>query len=361
MFRAPDSERYLNLLRGSADIAIDWDRLSGRTILIAGAAGAIASYFIDLIMYRNARRQNNIGVIALGRSEERLRSRFSQYLGEENFSVLVQDVNVSVNCEVSCDYIIHAASNTHPILYAKEPIRTIMTNVRGTGNLLELAARQNNCRMIFLSSVEIYGENRGDIEAFDEKYCGYTDCNTLRAGYPESKRTGEALCQAYISEKGIDCVMPRLSRVYGPTMSVNDSKAIAQFIKNALKRENIILKSAGTQLYSYVFTADAVSALLYILLYGEKGEAYTVASDRSNMRLSDIADALSDIAGTEVIFECPSDAEAKGYSTASKALLDTGKIKKLGWESRFDMDRGLLATMEILGEYRDEYVDLPDA
>ena len=67
------------------------------------------------------------------------------------------------------DYIIHAASNTHPIDYSLDPIGTISSNVIGTNNLLEYGVKHNCNRFVFLSSVEIYGENRGDIEKFDEK------------------------------------------------------------------------------------------------------------------------------------------------------------------------------------------------
>ena len=77
-----------------------------------------------------------------------------------------------------------------------------MANILGTNSLLKLAVTLK-ARFLLLSSVEIYGENRGDTERFEEGYCGYIDCNTLRAGYPESKRAGEALCQAYIKQKEI--------------------------------------------------------------------------------------------------------------------------------------------------------------
>lgn len=94
---------------------------------------------------------------------------------------------------------------------------------------------------------------------FDEDYCGFINCNTLRAGYPESKRCGEALCQAYIRQKGLDIVIPRLTRSYGPTMLMSDSKAVSQFIKKGLAGEDIVLKSKGNQYYSYTYVADAVS------------------------------------------------------------------------------------------------------
>ena len=141
------------------------------------------------------------------------------------------------------DYVIHAASNTHPVAYASDPIGTITANVFGTQYLLDYAKEADCKRFVFLSSVEIYGENRGDTDKFTEDYLGYIDCNTMRAGYPESKRTGEALCQAYRKQMEMDVVIPRLSRVYGPTMLMSDTKALSQFILKSVKQEDIVLKS----------------------------------------------------------------------------------------------------------------------
>jgi len=186
-------------------------------------------------------------------------------------------------------------------------------------------------RVIYLSSVEIYGENRGDKEKFDESYCGYIDCNTMRAGYPEGKRTGEALCQAYIKKYGLDIVIPRICRVFGPTMLDTDSKALAQFIKNAARQEDIVLKSEGTQYFSYCYVADVVSALLYILLYGKTGEAYNIADELFDIKLKDLTALLAKIAGTKVVFELPDDVEKKGFSKATTARLDAQKLRKLGW------------------------------
>lgn len=139
----------------------------------------------------------------------------------------------------------HAASNTHPRAYSTDPIGTITANVQGTYQLLEYAVNHQCERFFFFSSVEVYGENRKDVDKFDESYLGYIDCNTVRAGYPESKRLGESLCNAFFAQKGQDFIIGRFSRVYGPTMSDEDSKAIAQFIKKAVAGEDIVLKSVG--------------------------------------------------------------------------------------------------------------------
>ena len=136
--------------------------------------------------------------------------------------------------------------------------------------MLEFAVKHSAQRFAFASSNEIYGENRGNTELFAENYCGYIDSNTLRAGYPESKRCGEALCQAYKKQKGLNVVIPRFTRSYGPTMLMSDTKAISQFIRRSIAGKDIVLKSEGNQFYSYTYVADAVSGLLTIFVKRKK-------------------------------------------------------------------------------------------
>lgn len=181
-----------------------------------------------------------------------------------------------------------------------------------------------------------------------QKYLGYIDCNTLRAGYPESKRLGETLCNAYKQTYGLDYTIPRLSRIYGPTMLLSDTKAISQFIKKAVAGEDIVLKSEGTQKYSYTFVTDAVSGILYTILCGKTGEAYNVADAESDVMLKDLAGYLADVAGVKVVFELPDEKERRGYSTATKAMLDASKLEALGWKSQVHMAEGLKCTVEAI-------------
>ena len=144
--------------------------------------------------------------------------------------------------------------------------------------------------------------------------------------------------------------IPRFTRSYGPTMLKTDTKAISQFIKKAVYGENIVLKSAGTQYYSYTYVADAVAGFLTVLLKGESGEAYNIADEASDIRLKDLAKIIADFAGKEVIFELPDETEKAGYSKATKARLDGAKLKKLGWKARYDIKQGLERTMKMLTE-----------
>lgn len=347
-----ENNQYFQDVKVIGDSEADWQVLRNSRVLLTGASGLIGSFLVDVLMYRNRLYGDNITVYAVGRDEEKARQRFAAYQKESRFVFLKQDITSPLRGEIIYDYIIHGASNTHPRAYAQDPVGTITTNILGLSNLLEYAVSHPAKRIFLMSSVEIYGENTGGKEMYAEEDLGYIDCNTLRAGYPESKRVSESLCQAYISKYGMDIVIGRFSRVYGPTMNLQDSKALAQFINRSVNHEDIILKSDGRQYYSYSYVADAVSALLTILTVGEKGAAYNVADLKSNVTLKELAEILAGMAGTKVVYELPDQVERVGYSTATRAILDPGRLWGAGWRARFSIEEGLWHTVNILKEER---------
>ncbi len=345
-----DDYRYHEDVLRTVRLDLPWEKLRNSSILITGAAGMIASFLIDVLMEKNSEPDPlHCKVLAMGRNLDRVKKRFGEYWSSPDFEFVQGDVNEVVHAP-HADYVFHAASNTHPVAYATDPIGTITANIIGTNNLLAYAAECGAKRFVFSSSNEIYGENRGETELFDETYCGYIDCNTLRAGYPESKRCGEALCQAYIRQKGLDCVIARFTRSYGPSVKPDDTKAISQFIRKGVLGEDIVLKSAGTQYYSYSYVSDTVSGLLYILLLGKTGEAYNVADQRSDITLKDLAAIIASHAGKKVVFELPDEVEIAGYSRATKARLDGSKLKQLGWRAHYDIESGIARTIDVLKE-----------
>lgn len=346
-----DNSIYREDIKYVAGLELPWEKLDNKSILITGASGLIGSFLIDVLMEKNLQGLN-CKVYALGRNLDKARNRFERYWTSPLFEFVSHDINepLELDNENQVDFVVHLASNTHPVAYATDPIGTVTANIIGTNNLLKFAVKHHAVRFAFASSNEIYGENRGDVEFFDETYCGYIDSNTLRAGYPESKRCGEALCQAYKKQENLDVVIPRFTRSYGPTMLKTDTKAISQFIKKAVDGENIVLKSAGTQYYSYTYVADAVAGFLTVLLNGENGEAYNIADEASDIMLKDLAKIIADFAGKEVVFELPDETEKAGYSKATKARLDGSKLKKLGWKARYDIKQGLVRTLKMMTE-----------
>jgi len=350
---------YREDLTRVADLDLDWDQLQGADLVISGASGMIGSFLVDVLMTRNLLHGMNCTVHGFARDLPALTARFSEYSRNTNLHLFQADLSEMAASpladlpELDSCFVIHAASNTHPVAYASDPIGTITTNVQGTYAMLDLARRSHARRALFVSTVEIYGENTGTVERFSESDLGYIDCNTMRAGYPESKRTGEALCQAFRAHDGLDVVIPRLPRVFGPTMKLTDTKALSQFLLKAARNEDIVLKSEGNQYYSYCYAADAVSAILTCLLSGQSGEAYNVADPSCDVYLKDLAQIAADTADRKVVFELPDEAERKGYSTATLAVMDGTKLATLGWKPLYSITDGVDRTVSVLKEIID--------
>lgn len=323
--------------------------LKNKVVFITGSTGLIGRYLIEFLMYLNEFFSYNITVVANARSFSSIRKTFDSLVSSKFFRMSVGDINEPLKYWGKTDYIINCASNTHPMQYSTDPIGTIMTNVLGTRNILDLACCSETKKVLFLSSVEIYGENKYGIERFKEQDMGYIDCNTLRACYNEAKRTGETLCQAYIESKGLDVSIARLPRIYGPTVKKDDSKVLSQFINKAINGEDIVLKSEGKQYFSYLYVADAISGMLTVLLNGIKGEAYNLGNVESDIHLKDLAELVASIAGTKVAFDLPNEVEKKGFSKAVDARLDYTKIvDDFGWKPLFSIEDGLKRTINFL-------------
>lgn len=322
-----------------------------KTILITGATGLIGAFLIDALMKLNGSANSRIHIIAVTRNKEKAESFFEDYLSSPFFQLLVQDVRAPFPKDIRPDFILPFASNTHPLAYSSFPVETLLTNIEGAKNALDLAA---SCKatVLYPSSVEIYGNSRGG-DVFTEDYTGHLNLSSARSCYSESKRSSEALCLSYKEEYGVCVKIARLSRIFGPTMQWSDSKASSQFIKKAINGEDIVLKSKGQQFFSYTYVADSVNALLYILLKGENGIAYNISVDSCNVLLRDFADKCASIAHKKVVFDIPSEEESRGFSIASKAIMDNSRLLSLGWIPFYDLDRALSNTVSILRDSKD--------
>ena len=330
------TEREYEDVKRVGELPYAWDKLTGKRILLSGGTGFIGSFLCDVFRYRNQKYGQKIKIVSLSRRNRE---------GDETVTYLSHDVCLPVAVEGKIDYVLHLASNTHPAQYKSDPVGTIMGNVFGAYNLLTLAKEKNAERFLLASSCEIYGE--GKEEPMEETYSGYIDCNTARAGYNEAKRVSESLCRSFEQQYGVASCTCRLARVFGADKTKKDTKAMAQFMDNALRGEDIVLKSKGLQKYSYIYVADAVSGILKVLLDGKSGEAYNIAADYDGLTLGQYAEFIAGLAGKKVVYEITDDASV---SKAQNALLDNGKIKALGFVPVYSVCEGLERTYRIYKE-----------
>lgn len=322
---------------------------SDKTILVTGATGMIGSAIIDALLWSNRNYDNRLSVLALGRNREKLSERFFYADNYDRLGFITQDITEPFNTQNQTDYIIHAASNADPVAYATHPTETLLTNIYGTNNMLQYCREHLKTRILLTSTFEVYGKTEGK-ERYAEDDSGEVDLNQVRSCYPESKRSAEILLRCYHKQYGVDGVIARLCSIYGPTMSDNDSKAHAQFIRNGLQGQDIVLKSKGQQKRTYCYLMDTISGIITVLFKGKSGEAYNISYEKSVTTIAEVAGAVAAACGTKVIYDLPNETERQGFSRPQNCILDNAKLCALGWRGQYTLQDGITATLDILRE-----------
>lgn len=290
-----------------------------------------------------SRPNKDYHVYASGRNEERAKARFVEYANDPTFKFIKYDVMLPLQSDVNFDYIIHAASNASPNFFATKPVEVIKSNIIGVSNLIEYGMSHGIKRFLFVSSGEIYGE--GDGRIFTEEYSGFVNPTSPRSCYPSSKRAAETLCVSYGTEYSIETLIARPCHTYGPNFTESDHRVYAQFIRNVIAGEDIVMKSTGSQFRSWCYVVDCAAAMLYILLKGENGQAYNIADESSNISIKELAEMIAEIGGRKVVMDLPSEDEKAGYNIVNKSVFSTEKLKALGWGIEGSMKDKMIATI----------------
>lgn len=324
----------------------DLSFLEGKCVFITGASGLVGSFLIDVLMQFNQNAKEKIDIYATFTSEKTQNARFQSYIGNPYFHGVILNITNPIMPNIRPDYILHAASNTHPKAYAEFPVETMKINILGTLNILDWAKSFSDCRVLFLSTMEIYGENNSINGVFAETDIGHFDFLNIRSCYPESKRTCELLTKCYAKEYNMQTLIARLGYIYGPTVHLTSSKADVQFLNNALKHEDIVLKSSGRQKRSYIYVADVITAILTLFQKGTNAEAYNIASKEGNICLKDFAETLAEFADVNVVFDY-SPQENAGCSMVQNSMLDASKLEQLGWKPQYTLHEGIEHTFLI--------------
>lgn len=330
-----------------AAASMDLSPLNGQKVLITGATGLIGSAVVDLLLHYNRTANAGLTVYAASRSCANVQRRFPD-VGEADGLVPVEyDATQPITLDFPVDYIIHAASNATPNAYVAQPVETMMANVMGIYELMQYATRANAKRVMYVSSSEVYG-NMPKAEALEEGDYGYVDLLNLRSSYPMGKRAAETLCFCYAGEYQLDTVIVRPGHIYGPTATGSDMRISSDFARKAAAGENLVMKSAGTQMRSYCHCLDCATAILTVLLKGECGQAYNISNKNAVINIRDMAALLAKAGGVQLVQEIPDSAAKAAFNPMDNSSLNAEKLEALGWEGVFDAEKGLSGTVQIL-------------
>ena len=309
---------------------IPWNKLRNSTILVTGATGLIGTGIVNSLNYANKEKGLNLRLLALVRSVEKAEDRFKEILNDDTVSFVQGSVEELPDIGVDIDYIIHGASQTASKEFVNHAVETINTAVTGTKNLLELAKKKDVKGLVYMSSMEVYGYPEKGHHVTENEIGAFSSLN-LRNSYPISKIMCESLCCAYASEYGVPTRIVRLTQTFGPGVHQNDNRIFAYFGRCVKEKQNIVLKTAGETERCYLYTVDAVTAILTILLNGADGEAYNVADENTYCSIAEMAERVAEEAGIKVEYDIQPPS-ANGFPDTLYMYLDTTKLKNLGWK-----------------------------
>ena len=193
--------------------------------------------------------------------------------------------------------------------------------------------------MVYLSTMEVYGVNKTH-DKVDEEHESYLNTMNARNSYPESKRLCENLCASYYSEYNVPVNVLRLTQTFGPGIKENDNRVFAQFIRASIEKKDIVLLTEGKTYRNYLYLADAVTAILTVILSEKCGEAYNVANEETYCSIKEMAELVaSDISNKEikVIFNFDDKRDTKIFMPQMCMNLDIEKLKNIGWKSSYNL------------------------
>lgn len=320
---------------------------AGKTVLVTGATGLIGSLVVRVLDFMNREEGANVTVIAVVRDLEKARMLLGGgILSSEAIRIYAQkDIN-SLSVDEDIDYIIHTASPTQSKFFVEKPVETITAIIDGTNQVLTLAKEKKVKKMVFLSSMEMYGVCNDQMVT--EGSQGFVSVFEARSSYPMGKRAAETLCFAYNNEYSVPVVVARLAMCFGSGLSLNDNRVHKSFCEAALKGQDIIVKSSGKTVVNFVYSTDAIVAILLLLLDGKPGDAYNIAGDSCSYTIMDMANTIAKMGGVSVKQQIPD--EDSGFAPDNTMVLSSEKMRKLGWQPKYDINASLKRLMDYLRE-----------
>jgi nucleoside-diphosphate-sugar epimerase len=321
--------------------AIEWKYLSGKTVLVTGASGFIASYIIYTLTVLNLTEilDSPVHIIALARDKQRIEQKFSNIMTSGFFKLIIADVSEKPLIEGNIDIIIHAAGQIGSRFIMSDPVGILKASTIGTANMLDLARNIGVKRFLFISSNAVYGLPNKDLTVITEEYSGNISFTDICSCYSEGKRMGETMCACWSHQFGFHVNMLRLTEIYGPGVFLEKGRVLCDFVNNIINHENIIIHSDGRSKKNLLYIIDAILAIFRVLFYGKNKQAYNVTAE-TNLSILELANMLCTLfpEKNRSVQICGKEGYSGHASTETKISSD--KLKRLGWKQHIAYNDG---------------------
>lgn len=330
---------------------LPWEEFRGKRILVTGATGFVGSLLCKCFLFANRLLDLDIQIYGAVRSSVKAQKIYGRLTETAGLELFEWDIRYPCEQEMAVDYIFHCAGVTASKVMVDHPVKTLLTAVDGTHNVLELARNRKVKSFVYLSSMEVYGTFNSSDALVSERDSGYINPLEVRSNYPESKRLCENMCIAYFSEYGIPVKIARLAQVFGAGVLESENRVFAQFARCVIRGENIILHTEGLSEGNYCYSGDVLKALVLLMLRGKSGEAYNISNPETHTTIREMARMVcQDIAKgkIDVVYDIPPSNQF-GYAADTKLKLDSGKMQQLGWKPEVGLRE---AYIRLIGRMR---------
>lgn len=327
---------------------IDWEQFRNTSILVTGATGRLGIFIVETLCGACIDWNLSLNIVAVARNETKAKEVFGETLNLPFVNLLIQDATDAFDLDGPIDYIFHTAGPAAPEDFTHNPVGTLWAHVEGTRNVLELARLKHSKKVLYVSTVEIYGNWESEVP-ITEGDMGPVNCNIARSCYPEAKRLCETMLASYKAQFGLDFTSLRMSHTIGPNISLTDGRAFAEFIRNLLDGNDIILRSDGSAVRTYTYVADAIGAMFLAVTKG-KENFYNVANNANQISIRDLAHLIAendDKGAVNVIYEGV-DKDGLVYLPFNLGLMDVAKITEIGWRPKVDIATTFRRTISSL-------------
>lgn len=325
---------------------IDWERFRNKTILVTGATGRLGMYFVEALVKADIDWNLNMNVLALARSEKKLKRVFGNSLKLPNVHTLVQDITEPIRWKEDIHYIFHTAGAASPLDFTETPVDTLWGHVQGTHNVLELARKKNSQKILYISTVEIYGQWDKE-EEIREDDMGPIHCDQARACYPEAKRLCETMFASYEKQYKIPYVGVRLCHTFGPGISLDDGRAFSEFLRNVIEGKDIVLQTDGSAARTYTYVADAIGAMLVAFTKG-KDHYYNIANVENLITIRELANLIANLdpKGKAKVRYADQGIQKFNYLPFKLGIMNVDKITELGWRPQVGLRDAFRYTLD---------------
>lgn len=325
------------------------EKLKGKSILVSGATGLIGARIIDLIATLHKDYNGSIKGIGLYRSKSKLNKMLPAI--PEGIDFVRWDMDEDQEpCIDKYDAIVHCAGiSGGKKMHLKDPRKFFTTNIGSTQKLLDYNAKHNKAPFLFVSTYEVYGDVQQETP-FKENYPCNLNTFEVRSSYAEMKRMSEMMCCMWSSQFGFDSYSVRLTSTFGEGVEYDDPRFFAEFARCIIEERDIILKSSGGTVRSYLDADDAAIAMLYVIANGQNGNAYNLTNMDNAINIRDIANKMIKVADSNIQlkFDITEDVSKLGYRKEGCTLMDSTKLMDLGWKPVYTLDETIKKMIESM-------------